>query len=148
MLHFLIVYTETFTYGHHYSIPTQNPLIITANNSFVSINEYFYEYTSMSCIKAHPDFFYQDENLVSGIQDDFVSQLSQLQATLERFHSDFQSKLGRVWSNISTDHIAIFPIQTKIQTISERTDFTVLHENKLFNSASLSMCHGTIKQFP
>lgn len=128
VIHFPIVYPEKFTYYHLYSIPTQNSSIIIPKNSFLIMNEYFYQYTSLPCIKTHPGFFCQDENLINGIQEEeCVFQLLQLQSTPERCHPVPVQIKANVIEQINDSHyIAIFPNHTKIQTICGRTDFTVL----------------------
>lgn len=82
------------------------------------MNEYFYQYTCLPRIKTHPDFFF----LVNGIEEDFIFQLLQVQATTESCHPvPFQVKTNVIEQNNESHYIAMFPNQTKILFVEEQT---------------------------
>lgn len=135
VIHFPIVYPETFAYYHLYSIPTRNSMTIVPKDSYLIMNENYYQYTSLPCINVHPDFYCQNDNIVDGLQEqDCIFQLLRLQGTPKSCHPVPILVKQDIIQQIDESHyIAIFPNQTKVQLKCGHTDFTLLHGNYLIN---------------
>lgn len=133
VIHFPIVYPEIFSYYHLYSIPTQKLTTIVPKNTYLVMNENFYQYTSVPCIDLHPDYYCPDNNLMYGMKNqDCIFELLQLGSTYESCQQVPVQLTRNVIQQIDESHyIAIFLNQTKIQTICGRTDFTTLEGNYL-----------------
>lgn len=128
VIHFPIIYPETFLYYHLYSIPTQNLTTIIPRNTYLIMNGNFYQYTSTPCIDLHPNHYCSDNNVIDEMkQEDCVSQLLQLRST----HESCQPTPVQITKNIvqsidESHYIAIFVNRTKMQTTCDRTDFTTV----------------------
>lgn len=148
VIHFPVVYPETFTYYHLYSIPTQNSSTIVPKNSFLIMNENFYQYTSLPCVNLHPNYYCPDGNLVDGLQEeDCVFQLLQLRSTPTNCYSIPVRVNKEIFQQIDEAYyIAILPNQTKIETSCSRTDLTMLQGNYLIH-LPYNCRFGTQNQF-
>ncbi|KAJ8914648.1 hypothetical protein NQ315_015387 [Exocentrus adspersus] len=55
---------RTFSYYHLFSIPTQNSTTVIPKNTYLVMNENFYQYMSAPCVKLHPNYYCPFDNLV------------------------------------------------------------------------------------
>lgn len=128
VIHFPIVYPETFTYYHLYSIPTGNSSTIIPKDTYLIMNENFYQYASLPCKKLHPDYYCPNDHLLDGIlEGDCIFQLLQLETAPKNCNIAPALVKGNIIQQIDEAHyIAILPNRTKFETICGRTDFTTL----------------------
>ncbi|KAJ8983952.1 hypothetical protein NQ317_008654 [Molorchus minor] len=116
VIHFPLVYPETYSHYHLYSIPTRNCTTILPKDTYLVMNENFYQYASIPCIKLHPDYYCPDDNLIHGTKnEDCIFQLLQLKSTQGSCLQTPVKIEKNVIQQIDESHyIAVFPNQTKI----------------------------------
>lgn len=134
-IQFPIVYPETFSYYHLYSIQNQNSIILP-KDSYLIVNENHSQNTSLPCTNLHPGFYYHNDNIVDGLlhEQDCIFQLLQLQSTPRNWHTVPILLKHDITQQIDESHdIVIIPNQTKEHLQCGRTEFTLLLGNYLIN---------------
>lgn len=133
ILHFPIVNSQTFSHYHLYSIPTINNTMIIPKNSYLTINDKLYQYTSSPCINLHTIFYCEINDLIEGSKtNDCIFQLLQLKkasGTCQRYAVSTNKNFIQQIDN--SKFIAIFSNGIKIRTFCKRSDFTELKGNYL-----------------
>lgn len=128
VLHFPIVHSQMFSHYHLYSIPTINNTIIIPKNSYLTINDKTYQYTSSSCTNLHQIFYCENNELIYDQKtNDCIFQLLQLKKAsgiCQRYSVSTNKNFVQRIDN--SKFIAIFPMGIKIQTVCGRNDFTEL----------------------
>lgn len=128
ILYFPIIYPTKFSHYHLYSIPTKKNTTIIPANSYLTMNEKYFQYTPTPCIDLHPGYYCTQNKLTDGTKhSDCTFQLLQLQDTYKDCqHIPISLSESFIEQVDNSKYIVVAPKEMKILTTCERTDFATL----------------------
>ncbi|KAJ8911882.1 hypothetical protein NQ315_012296 [Exocentrus adspersus] len=101
---------------------------IIPKNTYLVMNENFYQYMSAPCVKLHPNYYCPFDNLVYGVKNqDCIIELLQLRSS----YTSCQQIPIQISQNIiqqidGSNYIGVFPNNIKHQMTCGRTEFTTI----------------------
>lgn len=133
LVHFPIAYRNAFSYYHLYSIPNKNSTTIVPPDTYLIMNENFYQYASMPCIDLQSIYYCPEDNILDNTKkNDCIVDLLQLSPAIGKcIQTPVQVRSNIVQQIDESHYIVVFPNPSKIQTNCVRTDFTTLDGNYL-----------------
>lgn len=127
IIHFPIMYPETYSYYHLYPIPTRNNTIIIPIKPYLVMRDKSFQYEDKECRNIHPIYYCNNKKpLEQPDQEDCIHEILQLNnpTTCKSIPVIIQSEMIE---QITTGHyVAVFPEETKIKLNCHKTDLTTL----------------------
>ena len=149
LIHFPIMYPETYSYYHLYPIPNKNNKILLPPKPYLIIGNNDYQYEDNECKNLHPVYYCTEKRVFNEAkQIDCIHEILQLRDSEPTSCKSISAVIPKdIIEQITTaQYIAIFPKETRIELICQKKDITIL-KGTFFIEVPMNCSFRTSKSF-